>query len=375
MPILVEVQPAVGWFPAANVWYAFRIEVEDTGSQTNIRARVWEAGTTEPATWQIDMYDSSGSRRTAGTVGVWSHAFGNKYWDDLVVAEITPPGPHTLTVNSSGSGSVAADPDLTDYTHNSSVTLTATAQAGWTFVNWTGDLSGSDNPATVVMDDNKVITAVFAEDIPQTLTTNTVGNGTLLVNPNQAQYSLGDNVTVTAVPDSGYIFTGWSGDLTGTTNPAVIMMDSNKTITATFDVQPPGLLNENFNIYGPDADPADWQDTGANNSMIEDDALFAVAYVGGDAALSTSSTLNNIHTHYQGAGAATATNYVYSGRMMIENQTAGIGVTFFSDYNQTDSYYRLRRYGSNSFHISPHGTSITGGTVSSNIVPTAKRLV
>ena len=182
---------ALTLFRPRNVWYEFRIEVEDTGSQTNIRARVWESGTSEPTSWQIDAYDSSGSRLTAGTVGAWSFGGGAKHWDDLVVEPIATPGPHTLSVTNSGSGSVAVDPDLADYIHNSSVTLTATAQAGWTFVNWSGDLSGSENPAVVTMDASKSITAVFAEDTPQSLITGTVGNGTLTVNPVKSQLHVG----------------------------------------------------------------------------------------------------------------------------------------------------------------------------------------
>ena len=36
------------------------------------------------------------------------------------------------------------------------------------------------------------------------------------------------------MPDPGYHFTGWSGDLSGTNNPENITMDSDKTVTATF---------------------------------------------------------------------------------------------------------------------------------------------
>jgi hypothetical protein len=41
-------------------------------------------------------------------------------------------------------------------------------------------------------------------------------------------------VELTAVPDAGAGFTGWSGDATGGDNPLTIVMDADKTITATF---------------------------------------------------------------------------------------------------------------------------------------------
>ena len=59
-------------------------------------------------------------------------------------------------------------------------------------------------------------------------------NGTVTKSPNQTSYASGTSVSLQATPNSGYIFTGWSGDLTGTTNPATIVMNSNKSVTANF---------------------------------------------------------------------------------------------------------------------------------------------
>ena len=43
-------------------------------------------------------------------------------------------------------------------------------------------------------------------------------------------------VKLTAVPDTGYYFTGWSGDVTGTDNPIDVTVGSEKEITATFEI-------------------------------------------------------------------------------------------------------------------------------------------
>jgi uncharacterized repeat protein (TIGR02543 family) len=59
-------------------------------------------------------------------------------------------------------------------------------------------------------------------------------NGTVTKTPNQTSYAAGTSVSLKATPNSGYTFTGWSGALTGTTNPATITMDSNKSVTANF---------------------------------------------------------------------------------------------------------------------------------------------
>lgn len=67
-----------------------------------------------------------------------------------------------------------------------------------------------------------------------TLTTSTVGQGTITLNPAGGTYDSGTVVTVTANASSGWQFTGWSGDLGGSTNPETITMNSNKSVTATF---------------------------------------------------------------------------------------------------------------------------------------------
>jgi hypothetical protein len=76
--------------PLPNVWYRFRILVEDTGSQTEIRSKVWPENSSEPASWEVDCYDSNFSRLTSGAIGVWSYSLGSKYWDDLAVVSLLP---------------------------------------------------------------------------------------------------------------------------------------------------------------------------------------------------------------------------------------------------------------------------------------------
>jgi hypothetical protein len=47
-------------------------------------------------------------------------------------------------------------------------------------------------------------------------------------------YNSGTVVTLTAIPNVGYEFVDWSGDLSGTENPTTVTMDSDKTVTANF---------------------------------------------------------------------------------------------------------------------------------------------
>lgn len=58
--------------------------------------------------------------------------------------------------------------------------------------------------------------------------------GTVVARPAQNVLSLGEKVKLKAVPDSGYEFTGWLGDVLERDNPVVITMYANRSITATF---------------------------------------------------------------------------------------------------------------------------------------------
>jgi uncharacterized repeat protein (TIGR02543 family) len=149
----------------------------------------------------------------------------------------------TLSLSTQGSGTIQTNPPGTTQPAGTSIQLTAVPGPGAHFVNWQGDLTGSTNPSTVLLDSNKSITAVFAQDTePLTLTTS--GSGSIVVNPAQASYDEGTTVTLTAVPDAGWQFTGWSGDLTGNTNPSTLLMDAPKSVTANFTaiITPPVML-------------------------------------------------------------------------------------------------------------------------------------
>jgi vibriolysin len=143
---------------------------------------------------------------------------------------------YTLTTNSVGNGSITLDPAGGTYCEGTVVTLTAAPDAGWQFDNWSGDLSGTANPTTITMDSNKSVTANFSQlPVPDyTLTVTTVGQGSVTLDPPGGTYPEGTVVTLTATPDSGWQFDNWSGDLTGTANPATITMDADKNVTANF---------------------------------------------------------------------------------------------------------------------------------------------
>jgi len=67
---------------------------------------------------------------------------------------------YILAINTTGEGAVTGGGS---YEEGSSVTVTAAPAAGWQFDGWSGDLSGTTNPASINMNTNKDVTAIFSE--------------------------------------------------------------------------------------------------------------------------------------------------------------------------------------------------------------------
>jgi hypothetical protein len=150
-----------------------------------------------------------------------------------------------LSFNNSGTGNVDADPPGLTYSYGDSVELTAVPAPGWIFSRWSSDLTGSDNPATITMDGNKSVTAVFLQQYTLTLTV--TGSGTVTRSPDLTEYTHGTEVTLRAVPATGWTFRHWTGDLTGSANPTTLVMNGNEVATAVFGIvpappHPPGRL-------------------------------------------------------------------------------------------------------------------------------------
>jgi len=144
----------------------------------------------------------------------------------------------TLTVNTVGNGSVDLNPPGNIYVTGTDVVLTAVPDSGSVFSAWSEDLTGSANPDTITMSGNMSVTATFVEGPQCTLTVSTVGNGSVTLNPAGGIYDYDTEVELTAVPDSGWVFSAWSGDLTGGANPDTIAMGGSQSVTATFVEEP-----------------------------------------------------------------------------------------------------------------------------------------
>jgi len=100
-----------------------------------------------------------------------------------------------------------------------------------------------------------VTSPVAAEDgslggtTAEQLTLSATSNGQIEVDPALATFFCDETVSVSAVPDPGFLFDQWTGDLSGNDNPTTLSLDTDKTVGATFvlDIDSPvitGLLVE-----------------------------------------------------------------------------------------------------------------------------------
>src|SRR5439155_26339862 len=78
-----------------------------------------------------------------------------------IVAQFASTTNRVLTLLINGEGSVARNPAASFYTNAQSVTATATPDPGSVFVGWSGDTNSAQNPLTLVMNTNKIITGSF----------------------------------------------------------------------------------------------------------------------------------------------------------------------------------------------------------------------
>ena len=159
---------------------------------------------------------------------------------------------HLLTISRvNGDGTVLSSPPGIDcgidcsesYEENTIVTLTATpANAFSTFIGWSGACSGTGS-CVVTMSRAKDVTAEFKK-VAFSLMVNKSGNGSGTVSSHPSGIDCGadcdesflaeTSVTLTATPaDSFSIFTGWTGDCSGT-GDCTVTMDHVKNVTAVF---------------------------------------------------------------------------------------------------------------------------------------------
>jgi Divergent InlB B-repeat domain len=126
------------------------------------------------------------------------------------------------------------------------------------------------------MTGSKSVTATFIRNV-YTLTINIVGSGTVTRNATGPYYNYGDAVLLSASAYPNWIFHYWNGALTGSVNPATIVMTANSTVIAYFTQKPMLQLNptsRTCRIYGESFDIS----INISNALNVSDFAFEIHY-------------------------------------------------------------------------------------------------
>lgn len=101
------------------------------------------------------------------------------------------------------------------------------------FQDWS---DGGAQTHTVTPVASRLYTANFTTKYQLTLQSQPTAGGSIVATPasSSGYYTEGATVQLTAKPNTGYVFNSWSGDLSGTSNPASIDMTQPHTVTAIF---------------------------------------------------------------------------------------------------------------------------------------------
>ncbi|MCC5833411.1 MAG: hypothetical protein JJU20_01645 [Opitutales bacterium] len=235
---------------------------------------------------------------------------------------VDPEAGFILTVNSTSGGTVEIEPLEDSYIGGSQVLLTAQPEAGFTFTGWTGDIVDTNNPLTVTINSDLLLTANFralvqpvvitisedsslidgesatlsvqasGADLFQwyvgesgdtsnpivdeieaeftvnsdevgsywvrissndglsansdtvtvsrayTVTVDSAQGGTASMSPDLDRYDADTAISIAAIPESGYLFSGWTGSIESTENPLRFTISEDMSVFANFTAIP-----------------------------------------------------------------------------------------------------------------------------------------
>lgn len=250
---------AVGRFPAT--WFKMSVSVSGSGlgtvvsSPTGIefcppRCRyAYPSGTPVTLTARPDSGSAFAGWSGGGCSGATTCTV---IMDQARSVEATFIRMFALTVSKSGSGSgtVTSSPAgincgsncQTEFSSGTQVTLTATAASTSAFAGWSGGGCSGNAPCSITMDQARSVQANFVPKFALTVSHSGTGAGTLTSTPPgidcgsscEASYVSGTSVSLTATPESGSAFTGWSGGGCSGAGACTLTMDQARAVQAIF---------------------------------------------------------------------------------------------------------------------------------------------
>lgn len=155
--------------------------------------------------------------------------------------------PYTLEISRDPEegGAYHVEPDQESYAADTMITVTAVAFPGYQFVGWDGNISASAAQLIFPITANTSLTAMFeaaAEVVTEyqvLVVSDPQEAGYVTLDPGRTGYSPGEEITLTATPEDGYVFANWSGDVPDEADlddPELqLTVNDDLEITANFD--------------------------------------------------------------------------------------------------------------------------------------------
>ena len=186
---------------------------------------------------------------------------------DVTAGAVNGP-PYTLTVTPAAGGKIqgagincGAGGAACTVTMPASMTLglSATASAGYTFTNWTGDCTGTTTSQWLSLAGPRACSAVFTPVAAvYTLTIAPVPTGGTVTGHGltcgtggstcAVTFGSATSATLTAAAAAGYTFAGWGGACSGTAAGTTVQVDAATTCTATFTASGGGATGPPYTL-------------------------------------------------------------------------------------------------------------------------------
>ena len=197
------------------------------------------------------LFNPTKSGVTTGRVSIGFNETTSPVYSRLTGTGVGTPI-YSVAVGKSGNGTITSIPAgincgstcSASFNSGTSVTLSATPDTNYVFSGWSGDCSGT-GACVVTLNSNKNVSATFTYSPPAptsfNLAVTKTGSGTVSSQPSgidcgstcSGSFSSGATITLVALPENGFEFSGWSGACSGAGNCSVLM-DGDKAVSANF---------------------------------------------------------------------------------------------------------------------------------------------
>ena len=214
---------------------------------TSSATATWKS---EAPLFEVIITNNKGEEQAADTIAEKTYLFKGKagkkytiavrpmdsdrktYLENAVTKDFTLERLYSVFISAGSGGSVNDEVNGDEYVYGTKLTIIATPKEGYRFKQW----SDGDTAATreITVTEDIALEATFKRIPSYTVTIYEVRGGTTDPAPNTYTLLENESMTITAIPDEGFVFVGWNiNGAEETANPFVI-----SKITTDYNIEP-----------------------------------------------------------------------------------------------------------------------------------------